>query len=69
MTLFNERIRQVRIDRDMTQKEFAEYLQVTPRAYQYYEAGTREPTLEKAYEIADLLQVSLDYLVGRSDER
>ena len=37
------------------------------RNYQYYESGAREPNLETFVTISDVLEVSTDYLVGRSD--
>lgn len=48
-----------------TQKQMAEKLGMTPNAYQKYELGTREPKLSTLIEIADILEVSLDDLVGR----
>ena len=67
MTQFSARIKLIRKERKLTQKQMAALLSTTERNYQYYEAGTREPTLETFVEIADVLQVSTDYLVGRSD--
>jgi len=67
MTLFSERIKSIRKERKLTQKQMAKLLSTTERNYQYYEAGTREPTLETFVVIADTLKVSIDYLVGRSD--
>lgn len=67
MTQFSARIKLIRKERKLTQKQMAELLSTTERNYQYYEAGAREPTLETFVEIADVLQVSTDYLVGRSD--
>lgn len=67
MTQFSARIKEIRKERKLTQKQMAELLSTTERNYQYYEAGAREPTLETFVEIADVLQVSTDYLVGRSD--
>ena len=45
------------------------YADITEKAYQNYEALRREPKLEILVRIADTLDVSLDYLVGRSDEK
>lgn len=67
MTQFSARIKAIRKERNLTQKQMAELLSTTERNYQYYEAGAREPTLETFVEISDILQVSTDYLVGRSD--
>ena len=50
------------------QKEMAEYLGITPRSFQQYEGGKRRPDYETLVKIADLLDVSLDYLFGRTDD-
>lgn len=49
-----------------TQKEMAELLGMLTNAYQKYEHGTREPRIDVLIQIADILNVSLDDLVGRS---
>lgn len=69
MAEFCVRLRALRLEKKIQQKEFAEVLGITPRAYQYYEAGKRFPDFHGLIRIADYLNVSLDYLVGRSDQR
>ena len=51
-----------------TQKEVAIYCDITETAYQNYELGTREPKLSILIRIAGLYRVSLDYLVGLTDD-
>ena len=51
------------------QREAAIYCDITEKAYQNYELMTREPKLEILVRIADLFEVSLDYLTGRTDCR
>lgn len=51
----------------VTQKAVAENINIAIRAYQYYESGEREPTLSILIALADYFDVSLDYLVGRSE--
>ena len=41
---------------------------MTPRAYQYYEGGRRRPDYETLVAIADYLEVTTDYLLGRTEE-
>ena len=53
----------------LTQGQVAIYCDITEKAYQNYELMTREPKLEILVRIADLYKVSLDYLVGWSEER
>ena len=50
-----------------TQKETAEYLGTSEQAYQKYEYGTNEPSAIKLIKIAEYFNVSIDYLVGRTD--
>ena len=67
MTIFSERLKSLRLSRDIKQKEISDAVGVTLRAYQYYETATKEPTMSKLTSIAEYLGVSLDYLVGRTD--
>lgn len=66
---FHERIRLLRKERDLTQKEVAAELGIGFRAYQCYELQQRSPDMKGLIAIADFFDVSLDYLVGRSVER
>lgn len=62
------RIRDLREDHDLTQRDIAELLHMQLTVYQRYERGEREIPLWAAIQLADHYRVSLDYLVGRSDE-
>lgn len=63
------RIRDLREDNDLTQKKVAEYLLCDQSLYSKYERGERAVPLQIIVELADLYQVSIDYLVGRSDKK
>lgn len=58
-------IKTIRENNNMTQKECADKLEITLRAWQGYEQGIREPKYELLCKIADMFHVSLDYLLGR----
>ena len=62
------RLKECRKQRGLTQMQVAVYCNITEKAYQNYELMTREPKLEILARIADLYEVSLDYLAGRTDE-
>ena len=62
------RIRDLREDRDLTQKEVAAYLHCDQSLYSKYERGERMLPLDFAVKLADFYHVSLDYLVGRRAE-
>ena len=61
----NSNIKLIREKSGKTQKECADILSITLRAWQGYEQGIREPKYEVLCKIADLFNVSLDYLLGR----
>jgi len=67
MAEFKDRIKQLRLDKKLLQKDLAEYLEITVRAYQYYEAGTNFPDFKGLQKLADYFQVSVDYLMGRDN--
>lgn len=60
-----QRIRDLREDKDKTQKDIANYLNMQLTVYQRYERGEREIPLWAAIRLANYYNVSLDYLVGR----
>lgn len=62
-----QRIRDLREDSDKKQSELAKYLNVSQGTYSDYERGEVNVPIEQLMKIADLYQVSLDYLVGRTD--
>ncbi len=62
-----ERIKGLRIDMDLTQKELGEILHCHREVYRRYESGERELPLQHAVILADFYHISLDYLIGRSD--
>ena len=64
---FGERLRQVRQERHFTQKQFAEKIGSTERGIRRYEAGDIKPGLDVIISILDNIDVSADYLLGRSD--
>ena len=65
---FSDRIIQLKKERKLLQKDIASSVGLSLRAYQYYEKGQKEPTLSVLLRLADYFDVSLDYLVGRSDD-
>ena len=60
--------KKVRIEMGFTQKQTAEGIGVSEQAYQRYEYGKVVPSALVLIALADYFDVSLDYLVGRSDD-
>ena len=65
--MFASRLRSVRMYRKLTQQKMADLLSVSLNAYQKYEQRERAPSLETLVRIADELNVSIDYLLGRDE--
>ena len=63
------RIRDLREDRDLTQKQIAEYLLCDQSLYSKYERGERPLPLEYAVKLAQFYHVTTDYLLGLSDKK
>lgn len=63
-----KRLKDLREDRDLKQQQVADYLGITRSAYSNYENGIREIPLAVLMKAADFYQVSVDYLLGRTDE-
>ncbi len=64
-----QRLKACRKEKGMTQGQVAIYCDITEKAYQNYELMTREPKLEILVRIAELFDVSVDYLVGRKEDK
>lgn len=67
MKIFQERLIEQRKLNKVTQRELAEYLQIAQPSYIRYENGTSEPSLENLVKLADFFDVSIDYLLGRTE--
>lgn len=63
-----KRIRDLREDADKTQRQIAEALYMQLEVYRRYETGQRMPPFDIMAALAELYNVSLDYLAGRTDE-
>ncbi len=62
-----ERIRNIRIDKDFTQKHVAEYLHIKQNTYSQYEIGVLNYPLDVVIKLAMFYNTSVDYLVGLTD--
>ncbi|MGG1878830.1 helix-turn-helix transcriptional regulator [Paenibacillus cisolokensis] len=68
MSIFGERLTSLRQKHKMNQEALAEKLKVSKSSIGMYERGQREPSHETLLKIADLFDVSLDYLMGRDND-
>ena len=65
---FSERLKKLRKDTGLTQVDVASKLGISQQAYASWERGVKKPTQENLVKIAQILNVSVDYLVGNSQE-
>lgn len=63
------RIKDLREDNDLTQKQICQFLICDQSLYSKYERGEREIPLNLVIKLAEYYNVSLDYIVGRSDKK
>lgn len=63
------RIRDLREDRDLKQKDLAQFLQCSQVCYSYYEIGRRDIPTDVLIKLAAYYRTSTDYLLGLTDER
>ena len=69
MTEFSERLRFLRKERNLKQQEMASICGLGLRGYQQYEYNETYPTVSGLVALAEYFDVSLDYLMGRTDRR
>ena len=65
---FAERLKTLRKQVQLTQAQIAEKLDISQQAYASWERGVKKPTQENLVKIAQVLNVSVDYLVGNLEE-
>ena len=69
MAKFSERIKELRTERNLKQREMAEICGLKLRSYQDYEYGKTYPEVPGLIQIAKFFDVSTDYLLGLTDKR
>lgn len=62
------RLRELRTEKNLLQKDLAEKLGVDRTTYSKYESGASEPNYETLLKLADIFDVSIDYLLGRDEK-
>ncbi len=67
MKKFAERLKEIRLEKNVTRKFLALNLEVSERLISYWENDERECSFEMLIKIADFFDVSIDYLLGRTE--
>lgn len=66
--MFSEKLRQLRLNKKLTQSDMAKALNISRVAYTNYELGNREPDFETVKQIAIIYKTSIDYLLADREE-
>lgn len=61
-------LKEIREEKNLQQKDIAKSLNRTPACISSWETGKTEPSIDDIIKLADLLEVSTDYLLGRTNE-
>ena len=61
------RLKRLREAKNVTQRELADFLRLTPKAISFYELGQRDIPNETLQKLADYFRVSTDYILGRDE--
>ena len=61
-------LKELRLEKKLTQKEIAIKLNITQQTYSDYETGRTDPDIETLILIGDILETRIDYLLGREDD-
>ena len=69
MIMYENRLRDVREDRDLKQRDIAELLKVHQTTYSDYELGRLNIPVAVLHTLADFYGVSVDYLLGRTNSK
>lgn len=65
--MFAQRIKELRLKNDLTQKDLSDFLVVTPKTVSFYELGQRMPPANVLMKLCQKFNVSVDYLLGLTD--
>ena len=64
-----QRLKEIREDKDLYQKDIAKILNITQQQYNKYELGINSIPIEKLDKLANFYNTSVDYLIGRTNNR
>lgn len=61
------RIKELRIEKGLLQSDIAKYIKKSERIVGFYESGERDPSTDTLLKLSELFDVSIDYILGRTD--
>lgn len=67
MNIFKERLKELRIERNITQQELGKLVNMSKMAISHWEKGHSEPSISQLIMLSNYFDVSVDYLIGKTD--
>lgn len=67
--MLSERLKELRNEKEISQRKLADFLKISPSTIAMYETNQRDPDTDMLQNLADFFNVSVDYLLGRTDIR
>ena len=67
MVTFNQRLKELRKEKNISQLELAKLLNMTKMAISHWESGHSEPSISQLIEISNYFDVTVDYLIGKTN--
>ncbi len=67
MATFNERLKELRIEKNVSQSELAKVVNMSKMAISHWESGHSEPSIAQLKELSKFFCVSVDYLIGNTN--
>ena len=68
-TIFSKRLQELRDALDLSQEELAKKAKLQATAISHFETGSRKPSFDNLRNLADALETTVDYLMGRTDNK
>ena len=67
MNIFKERLKELRIEQGPSQQELGKMINMSKMAISHWESGHSEPSISQLIFLSELFEVSVDYLIGKSN--
>jgi len=67
MNIFKERLKELRIEQGLSQQELGKMINMSKMAISHWESGHSEPSISQLIFLSELFEVSVDYLIGKSN--
>lgn len=65
--MFAQRLKQLRLEAGLTQKQVSSHFNTSPQSYAQWEKGLRKPSKDSLEKLSNFFKVSTDYLIGNTD--